>query len=151
MVQLLPPVGARCHSELGAEPLVGPGIVGVLVPRTGLVPRGGDLELHKQTPRRIVNVEAIQTAEEGVCGLEMVISRDPAASSGAPEGEIVLALPPGHRSVLPVVPRLVCHSNVPGKRRVVIISGDVWEDGLEVTSLVINHCLLVSPEKAASL
>ena len=72
----------------------------------------------------------------------MVISRDPAASSRAPNHEVQLALPPGHRSVLPVVPRLVCHSDVPGKRRVLIIGEDVWEFGKEVTSLVINHYLL---------
>ena len=42
VVWLLPPVGGRCHSELGAEPLVGSGIVGVLIPRIGR-PQGGRL------------------------------------------------------------------------------------------------------------
>ena len=72
----------------------------------------------------------------------MVISRDPATSSRPPHREIELTLPPAHRSMLPVVPRLVCHCNVSSERWVLIVAEDVRKDGLEVTSLVINHNLL---------
>ena len=61
-------------------------------------------------------MEAIQTLKEGVFSLEMVISRDPAASSRAPNREVQLALPPGHRSVLSVAPRLVSHIDVSSER-----------------------------------
>ena len=66
-------------------------------------------------PGRIVNMEAIQTRKEGVFSLEMVISRDPAASSRAPNGEVQLALPPIERSGFPGIPSLVCHSDIPGE------------------------------------
>ena len=88
-------------------------------------------------------VEAIQTHKEWICGLEVVLNRDPAASSRVLNREVQLALPPGHRSVLPVVPCLVCHSDVPGEWGILVLGKDVWEDGLEVTSLVINLYLLV--------
>ena len=87
-------------------------------------------------------MEAIQTRKEGVFSLEMVISRDPAANSRALEGEVQLALPPGHRSVLPVAPRLVSHIDVSSERGVLKVGEDVWERGLKVTPLVINHNLL---------
>ena len=79
-------------------------------------------------------MEAIQTCEKGAFSLEMVPIRD---ATSAPESEVQLALPPGHRSVLPVVPRLVCHCNVSSERGVLIVGEDVWEFGKEVTSLVI--------------
>ena len=42
VVQLLAPICIRRNSEHGAEPLAGPGIVGVLIPRMRLVSRKGD-------------------------------------------------------------------------------------------------------------
>ena len=65
----MPAICIRRNSELVAEPLVGPGVIGVLIPRMRLVSR--------------------KTWEKGVFSLEMVISRDPVASSRAPEGEAV--------------------------------------------------------------
>ena len=109
MVQLSP-ICIRRNAELGAEPLVGPGIVGVLIPGIGFVPREGDFWLHKHTPRRI-NMEAIQTRKEGVFSLGMAISKDPAASSRASEGEIELAL--------------ICHCNVSSERWVLIVGENV--------------------------
>ena len=53
VVQLLSPVGGRCHSELGAEPLVGLSAVGVLIPRIGRVPREGRATF-SSTSRRLV-------------------------------------------------------------------------------------------------
>ena len=87
-------------------------------------------------------MEAIQNRKEGVSILEMVISRDPAASSRAPYREVQLALPLGHRSVLPVAPRLVSLIDVSSERGVLIVGEDVWERGLKVTSLIINQNLL---------
>ena len=92
-------------------------------------------------------MEAIQTRKAGVFSLEMVISRDPAASSRAPNREVQLALPPGHRSVLPVAPRLVSHIDFSSERGVLIVGEDVWERGLKVTSLVINHNLLAGQRR----
>ena len=136
------PICIKRNSELGAESLVGPGVVGGLIPRMRLVSRKGDFQLHKQTPRRIVNMEAIQTRKEGVFSLEMVISRDPAASCCAPYREVQLALPPVHRSVLPAAPRLVSHINVSSERGVLIVGEDVREFHLEAVPFVINHNLL---------
>ena len=65
-------------------------------------------------PRRIVNMEAIQTHKERVFSL--VISRGPAASCRAPYREVQLALPPVHWSVLPAAPRLVPHIDVSSER-----------------------------------
>ena len=124
------------------QPLVGPCVVGVLIPRMRLVSRKGDFQLHKQTSRRIVNMEAIQTRKEGVFSLEMVISRDPAASCRAPYREVQLALPPVHRSVLPAAPRLVSHIVVSSERGVLIVGEDVREIHLEAVPFVINHNLL---------
>ena len=107
-----------------------------------MVSRKGDFQLHKQTPRHIVNMEAIQTRKEGVFSLEMVISRDPAASCCAPYREVQLALPPVHRSVLLAVPRLVSHIDVSSERGVLIVGEDVWEFHLEAVPFVINHNLL---------
>ena len=56
-------------------------------------------------------MEAIQTRKEGVFSLEMVISRDPAATSRASQGEIELALPPDEGSACPDMPKK-------GKRKV---------------------------------
>ena len=92
-------------------------------------------------------MEAIQTRKEGVFSLEMVISRDPAASSRTPNREVQLALPPGHRSVLPVVPCLVHHIDVSSERGVLIVGEDVWERGLKVTPLVTNHNLLAGQRR----
>ena len=64
---------------------------------------------------------------------------------------VQLALPPGHRSVLPVVPSLVCHCKVSSERGVLIVDEDVWEDGLEVISLVINLYLLVGERECLLL
>ena len=117
-------------------------LVGVLIPRMRLVSRKGNFQLHKQTPRRIVNMEAIQTCKEGISGLEMVISRDPAASCRAPYREVQLALPPVHRSVLPAAPRLVSHINVSSERGVLTVGEDVREFHLEAVPFVIHHNLL---------
>ena len=92
--------------------------------------------------RRIVNMEAIQTGKEGVFSLEMVISKDPAASCRAPYREVQLALPPVHRSVLPAAPRLVSHIDVSSKRGVFIVGEDVREFHLEAVPFVLNHNLL---------
>ena len=40
------------------------------------------------------------------------------------------------------MPGLICHCNISSERWVLIVGEDVWEDGLEVTSLVISHYLL---------
>ena len=93
-------------------------------------------------PRRIVNMEAIQTGKEGVFSLEMVISRDPAASYRTPYCEVQLALPPVHRSVLPAAPRLVSHIDVSSEWGVLIVGEDVREFHLEAVPFVINHNLL---------
>ena len=93
-------------------------------------------------PRCIVNMEAIQTRKEGVFSFEMVISRDPAASSRTPHREVQLALSQIERSGFPGIPSLVCHSDIPGEWGGLVLGEDVWERGLKVTSLVINHNLL---------
>ena len=142
-LKLLPPICIWCHSELGAEPLVGPGIVSVFIPRIGLVPGEGDFQLHKQTPRRIIDMEAIQTFEKGVFTLEVVLNRDAISGDGAPNREVQLALAPIERSGFPGIPSLVCHSDIPGEWGILVLGEDVWEDGLEVTSFVINLHLLV--------
>ena len=142
VVQLLPPVGARCHSELGAEPLVGPGIVGILIPRMRFFSRRGDLQLLKNAPSGEVNMEAIR--KERICGLEVVLNRDATSGGGTPNREVQLVLPPIERSGFPGIPSLVCHSDIPGEWGILVLGEDVWEDGLEVTSLVINLYLLVS-------
>ena len=107
-----------------------------------MVSRKGDFQLHKQTPRLIVNMEAIQTRKEGVFSLEIVISRDPTASCRAPYREVQLALPPVHGSVLPAAPRLVSHTDVSSERGVLIVGKDVTEFHLEAVPFVINHNLL---------
>ena len=62
----------------------------------------------------------------------MVISRDPAASSRAPEGE--LALPPIERSGFPGIPSLIrCRDGAPGEWGIHVLGEDVWERGLKVT------------------
>ena len=93
-------------------------------------------------PRRIVNMEAIQTRKVRVFSLEVVISRDPAASCHASYREVQLALPPVHQSVLPAAPRLVSHIDVSSEREVLIVGEDVREFHLEAVPFVINHNLL---------
>ena len=94
-------------------------------------------------PRRIIDMEAIQTCEKGVFSLEVVLNRDATSGGGAPNHEVQLALPPIERSGFPGIPSLVCHSDIPGEWGILVLGKDVWEDGLEVTSLVINLYLLV--------
>ena len=73
----------------------------------------------------------------------MVIRRDAAASSRAPEGEIELALPPIERSGFPGIPSLIrCRDGAPGECGILVLGEDVWERGLKVTPLVISHNLL---------
>ena len=67
----------------------------------------------------------------------------PLKGRGAPEGEVKLALPPVEGSVLPDLSCLVCHCNVSGERRVLIVGEDIREHGLKVTPLVIDHYFLV--------
>ena len=77
----------------------------------------------------------------------MVISRDPATSSRAPEGEIELALPP-IESGFPGIPSLIrCREGAPSEWGILVLGEDVWERGLKVTSLVINHNLLAGQRK----
>ena len=54
-------------------------------------------------------------------------------------------------SAFPVVPSLIRHPDVPCELRVLVVGEDVWEGGLEVTSLVINHYLLVGQGKRRPL
>ena len=107
----------------------------------------GNSQLLKEASSGVVGEEAIQSCEERICGLEVVLNRDATSGGGAPESEIKLVLPPIERSGFPGIPSLICHSDVPGKRRVLIIGEDVWEFGLEVTSLVINHYLLAGQKE----
>ena len=88
-------------------------------------------------------MEAIQTCEKGVFSLEVVLNRDATSGGGAPNREVQLALPPTEKSCFPGIPSLVCHSDIPGEWGILVLVEDVWEDGLEVTSLVINLYLLV--------
>ena len=46
---------------------------------------------------------------------------------------------------------LVCHSDIPGEWGILVLGEDVWEDGLEVTSLVINLYLLVGERERLRL
>ena len=88
-------------------------------------------------------MEAIQTRKERICGLEVVLNRDTTSGGGTPNREVQLALPPIERSGFPGIPSLVCHSDIPGECRVLVLGEDVWERGLKVTSPIINHNLLV--------
>ena len=88
-------------------------------------------------------MEAIQTFEKGVFTLEVVLNRDATSGDGAPNREVQLALAPIERSGFPGIPSLVCHSDIPGEWGILVLGEDVWEDGLEVTSFVINLHLLV--------
>ena len=64
----------------------------------------------------------------------MVISRDPAASSRAPEGEIELALPPIERNGFSGNPSLIRgRDEAPGEWGILVLGEDVWERGLKVT------------------
>ena len=83
-------------------------------------------------PGRIINVNPIQTRKEGVFSLEVVLELNTTPGSGAPESEIKLPLPPV---------KLICHFNVSSERWVLIVGEDILEQGLEVTSLVINRYL----------
>ena len=58
-------------------------------------------------------------------------------------GRSKLALPPAEGSVLPELPCLVCHRNVSGERRVLIVGKDVRKHGLKVTPLIVDHYFLV--------
>ena len=101
MVQLLPPFSVRRHSKLGAKLLVGAGIVGVLIPRMRVFSRKGDFQLLKKTPSGVVGVKGVETSEERICGLEVVLERDTVSNGGAPNSEIKLVLPPIERLGFP--------------------------------------------------
>ena len=81
-------------------------------------------------------------SQGGGISLEMVISRDSAASCHVPYCEVQLALPPVHWSVLPAAPSLVSHIDVSSERVVLIVCEDVREFHLEAVPFVINHNLL---------
>ena len=85
-------------------------------------------------------MEAIQTCEKGVFSLEVVLNRGATSGGGAPNSGVQLALPPIERSGFPGIPSLVCHSDIPSEWGILVLG----EDGLEVTSLVIDLYLLVS-------
>ena len=51
---------------------MGPGIEGVQIPRMRFFSGKGDSQLLKNTPSGEVNMEAIQTCKEQICGLEVV-------------------------------------------------------------------------------
>ena len=125
-----------------AKPFVGPGIECVQIPRMRFFSGKGDSQLLKNTPSGEVNMEAIQTRKERICGLEVVLNRDATSGGGAPNREVQLALPPIERSGFPGIPSLVCHSDIPGECGVLVLGEDVWERGLKVTSLIIDHNLL---------
>ena len=73
----------------------------------------------------------------------MVLNRDATSGGGAPNREVQLALPPIERSGFPGIPSPVCHSDIRGECGILVLGEDVWEDGLDVTSNVINLYLLV--------
>ena len=138
------PVRCRGHAKLRAKPLVGPGIEGVQIPRMRCFSGKGDSQLLKNTPSGKVNMEAIQNRKERICGLEVVLNRDATSGGGAPNREVQLELPPIERSGFPGIPS---HSDIPGEWGVLVLGEDVWERGLKVTSLVINHNLLAGQRR----
>ena len=97
----------------------------------------GDSQLLKNTPSGEVNMEAIQTRKERICGLEVVLNRDPhPAVAHQSKGVVFLG-----------IPSLVCRSDIPGEWGVLVLGEDVWERGLKVTCLVINHNLLAGQRR----
>ena len=76
---------------------------------------------------------------------------NPTTGRGAPEGEVKLGLPQAEGSVLPDLPCLVCHCNVSSERRVLIVGEDVWEHGLKVTPLIVEHYFLVGQRERPCL
>ena len=143
VIQLLPPVLFRRNGELGAKPLIGSGVICILVPWINFIPWEGDTQLFKQAPGRMVDDKAVQACKKGLLRLEVVLKWNPTSGRGAPEGEVKLALPPAEGSVLPDLPCLVYHYNVSSERRVLIVGEDVREHGLKVTLRVIDHYFLV--------
>ena len=134
------PVRFRGHAKYGAEPLVGPGIEGVQIPRMRFFSGKGDSQLLKNTPSGEVNMEAIQTRKERILGLEVVLNRDATSGGGEQNREVQLALPPIERSGFPGIPSLVCQSDIPGECVCVwgggggggwgggeLVLGEVWE------------------------
>ena len=126
---------------------MGPGIEGVQIPRMRFFSGKGDSQLFKNTPSGEVNMEAIQTRKERICGLEVVLNRDATSGGDAPNREVQLALPPIERSGFPGIPSLDCHSDIPDEWGILVLGKDVWERGLKVTSLVINHNLLAGQRR----
>ena len=143
VIHLLPPVNVWWHTELSAKPLIGPGVICILVPWIRFIPWEGDTQLFKQAPGRMVDVEAVQAGKKGLICLEVVLKWNPTTGRGAPEGEVKLALPPAEGRVLPDLPSLVCHCNASSKRRVLIVGEDVREHGFEVIPMAIDHYFLV--------
>ena len=126
---------------------MGPGIEGIQIPRMRFFSEKGDSQVLKNTPSGEVNMEAIQTRKERICGLEVVLNRDATSGGGAPNREVQLALPPIERSDYPGIPSLVCHSDIPNEWGVLVLGEDVWERGLKVTSPVINYNLLAGQRR----
>ena len=144
VIHLLPPVCVSWHTELSAKPLIGSGVICILVPWIRFIPWEGDTQLFKQAPGRMVDVEAVQAAKKGMLlRLEVVLKWNPTTGRGEPEGEVKLALPPAEGSGLPELPCLICHCNVSSERRVLIVGEDVREHGLKVTLLIVDHYVLV--------
>ena len=80
---------------------------------------------------------------ERVLALPVVFSRYSPASSGTPNSEVQLALPPVHESAFSGIPSLIRHCNVSSERWVSVVGENVREHCLEVTSLTINRYLPV--------
>ena len=114
-----------------------------------LVSRKGNFQLHKQTPRRIVNMKAIQTRKEGVFSLEKVISRDPAVAHHTAKfswhchQSIGVCCQLRH-ALLPILLS-------PLSGGVLIIGEDVQEFHLEAFPFVINHNNLLAGQRECLL
>ena len=139
MVQLLPPVCVRWHSKLGAEPLVGPGIVSVLVQLERLISGKGDAQLLQDTSYGVEHVKGVAASEERVRGLEVVLKWNTTTGTGTPEGEVQLTLPPVKGGARPDMPSLICHCNVSSEQGILVLGEDAGERSLEVASLVVDH------------
>ena len=109
------------------------------------------MQLFKQAPGRMVDVEAVQAGKKGLLRLEVVLKLNSTTSRGAPEGEVKLALSPAEGSILPDLPCLVCHCNVSSERTVLIVGEDVRKHGLKVTPLIVDHYFLVRQREDVGL
>ena len=121
-------------------------VVIVLIPGLRGISGEGDAQLLQNTSCGVVNVKGVETSEEGVRGLEVVLIRDTATGRRASD-RVQLVFPPVEGIGSQAVPGLVRHCIVFYERRALIDSKDVGERGLEVVSLVIDHYFLVGQRK----